>query len=62
MLLDKDLRADNEKCAFNKRTWAEVGFHIDPVRRGGKVAFMVAIREHLTPDALAMVDGRNPTP
>jgi len=57
MLRDKDLKADLEKCAFNKKTWAEAGFHIDPVQGRGKVAFMVVLREHLTPDALAMVDG-----
>ncbi len=61
MLRDKDLTADIEKCAFDKRTWAEAGFHIDPVQARGKVAFMVVLREHLTPDALVMVDGGNST-
>ena len=57
--MDKDLRADIKKCEFNKRTWAEAGFHIDPVRGRGKVASMVVLREHLMPDALAIVDSRN---
>ena len=59
MLSDKDLSADIEKCAFDMRSWAEAGFHIDPVQGRGKIAFMVVLREHLTPDALVMVDGRN---
>ena len=49
---DNHLKADIERCAFDKPGWAEAGFHIQPVsKQHGKQAFMVLLREHLAPEA-----------
>lgn len=56
ILSDKDLKADINHCAFDKPSWAEAGFHIDPIMAAGKVAFMVVLTENLAPDALALVE------
>jgi hypothetical protein len=56
MLRDKDLKADIDHCAFDKPSCAEAGFYIDPIRTAGKVAFMVVLKEHLAPGALAVID------
>jgi hypothetical protein len=62
MLRDKGLKADIDHCAFDKPSWAGAGFYIDPIKAAGKVAFMVVLREHLAPDALAEVDREGPLP
>ncbi|KAL8769236.1 MAG: hypothetical protein Q9209_004737 [Squamulea sp. 1 TL-2023] len=52
MLTDKSLKADIHGCAFNKDSWVEAGFHIEPVGGNGQKAFMVVLREHCAPGAL----------
>lgn len=54
MLRDKNMKADIDRCAFDKETWGEAGFHIDPLSDGE--AFMIILREHLADDALASID------
>lgn len=56
MLRDNDLKADIRHCSFDKPSWAEAGFHINPIMAAGKVAFMVVLREHLAPDALTQAE------
>lgn len=56
MLRGKDMKADIELCAFDKPSWTEAGFHIDPVGKDGQQAFMIVLREHLAPDTLAAID------
>ena len=52
MLEDNNLKADIERCAFEKPSWAEAGFHIKPVsQQRGNQAFIVLLREHLAPEA-----------
>ena len=56
MLRGKDIKADIELCAFHKPSWTEAGFYIDPIGKDGQQAFLVTLREHLAPDALAAID------
>jgi hypothetical protein len=56
MLRSKNMKADLPLCAFDKPSWAEAGFHIDPVGTDDQGAFMVVLREHLALDAIAAVD------
>ncbi|KAI4157935.1 MAG: hypothetical protein L6R39_000567 [Caloplaca ligustica] len=56
MMRDKGMTADIHKCAFTKPKWDDAGFHIERVRGDGE-AFMVVLREHLAPDALAGLAG-----
>jgi hypothetical protein len=53
MLQDGDTKADIRGCAFSKSNWVDAGFHIEEIQNNGQVAFMVVLREHLAPDALA---------
>jgi len=50
MMEDWDLRADIDRCAFDKPNWAEAGFYIKTVGRD-RQAFMVLLREDMAPDA-----------
>ncbi|TEY87349.1 hypothetical protein BOTCAL_0003g00290 [Botryotinia calthae] len=62
MLEEKGMKADINLCAFDKPDWTSAGFYIDPIgnenenRAGGKQAFMIVLREHLTEEALAAID------
>ena len=47
----KGLKADIKKCAFNQPSWANAGFHIEPLGSQGKRAFMVLLRENIAAEA-----------
>ena len=50
-LIEKGMKADITRCAFNKPSWANAGFHIVPVGGPDKQAFMVLLRENIAPEA-----------
>ncbi|KAG7007811.1 hypothetical protein G7Y79_00008g024490 [Physcia stellaris] len=46
MLRDNKLRIDVNRCAFDKPSWTEAGFHIEPVGEK-KECFMVLLQEQI---------------
>ena len=47
LLRDQDMKADIERCFFDKPNWTEAGFYIDPIGKGDKQAFIVLLKEHI---------------
>ena len=50
-LQEKGMKANLQRCAFNQSSWANAGFHIQPLSAPGKKAFMVVLRENIAPEA-----------
>ncbi|KAI4189863.1 MAG: hypothetical protein LQ346_005042 [Caloplaca aetnensis] len=48
---DNDMEADTDDSMFHKRSWMGAGFRIALVDGNHHEAFMVALLEHLAPDA-----------
>lgn len=46
MLRDNKLYMDTKRCAFDKPSWTEAGFHIEPVGEKGE-CFMVLLKEQI---------------
>lgn len=47
------MKADPELCSLDEPTWTKVGFHIEQISKDAQPAFLVVLREHLTPETLA---------
>ena len=51
LLTEKSMKADIPHCAFNQSSWANAGFHIEPLSGRGNQAFMVLLRENIGSEA-----------